>query len=112
MFILEEYSLQEISSLPNRLRFMLSMKDLVRTCTYVCLCTNSEHREITPCVKWPSTEGENNEKFLKRLIVGVAYKRWSLTIGSDYRTLTGKSLFFWRGSRLRQVVAHGFSTVL
>ena len=39
-------------------------------------------------------EGRNNEKFLERLIVAVAYERWSLTIGSDYRTLTGKSLVF------------------
>ena len=34
------------------------------------------------------------------------------TRGSNSRALTGKNLVFWLGGRLREVVAHGGSTVL
>ena len=52
-------------------------------------------------------------------MVGVAYRRWSFTTGFNYKALTGKiSVFrcFGRrslmgGGRLREVVAHGGSTV-
>ena len=76
------------------------------------LCTYSGRRKIKPCIKWPFTGGQKQWKVFKTSHRRVAYKRWSLRIDSDYRTLTGKSLVFWRGSRLRQVVAHGVSTVL
>ena len=42
----------------------------------------------------------------------VAYERWSFTIGSEYSNLSGKSLEFWIGGHLWEVVAHGGSTVL
>ena len=32
--------------------------------------------------------------------VAVAYERWSLARGSNYRLLTGKNLVFWIGGRL------------
>ena len=50
-------------------------------------------------------------------MVGVAYRRWSFTRGSNYKALTGKIFgvldwrSFIRGGRLREVVAHGGSTV-
>ena len=44
-------------------------------------------------------------------MVAVAYSRWSVAIGSNSKALTGKILVFWIGGRLREVVAHGDSTV-
>ena len=44
-------------------------------------------------------------------MVAVAYRRWSFTRGSNYKALTGKILVFWIGVRLREVIAHGGSTV-
>ena len=44
-------------------------------------------------------------------MVAVAYSRWSVAIGSNSKALTGKILVFWIGGRLREVVAHGGSTV-
>ena len=44
--------------------------------------------------------------------IAVAYKRWSFTKGSNYRALPGKILVFWRGGRLREVIAHRGSTVI
>ena len=50
-------------------------------------------------------------------MVAVAYSRWSVAIGSNFKALTGKILVFWDwrsligGGRLREVVAHGGSTV-
>lgn len=108
MYILEENSLQEIYSLPNvQVRVVNESSSYTLTWVHAANVERSNHAS-----NGRLQEGKINEKFLKRLIVGVAYKRWSLAIGSDYRTLTGKSLVFWRGSRLRQVVAHGVSTIL
>ena len=51
-------------------------------------------------------------------VVAVAYERLSFTSGSNYRLLTGKNfgvLDKWslmRGGRLREVLAHGGSTIL
>ena len=45
-------------------------------------------------------------------MVAVAYRRWSFTRGSNCKALTGKILVFWIGGRLREVVAHGGSTVV
>ena len=45
-------------------------------------------------------------------MVAVAYRRWSFTRGSNYKALTGKILVFWIGVRLREVIAHGGSTVV
>ena len=45
-------------------------------------------------------------------MVAIAYRRWSFTRGSNCKALTGKILVFLIGSRLREVVAHGGSTVL
>ena len=45
-------------------------------------------------------------------VVAVANKRWSFTRGSNYRALIRKNLVFWIGGRLREVVAHGGSTVV
>ena len=50
----------------------------------------------------------------------VAYRRWSFTKGSNFKSLTGKILVFWfggslsvmGGDRLREVVTNGGSTVL
>ena len=44
-------------------------------------------------------------------VVVVAYRRWSFTRGSNCNALTEKILVFWIGGRLREVVAHGGSTV-
>ena len=44
-------------------------------------------------------------------MVAVAYRRWSFTRGSYCKPLTGKILVFWIGGRLREVVAHGGSTL-
>ena len=44
-------------------------------------------------------------------MVAVAYRRWSFTRGSNCKALTGKVLVFWIDGRLREVVAHGGSTV-
>ena len=46
------------------------------------------------------------------IAVAVAYRKWSFTRGSNCKALTGKILLFWIGGRLREVVAHGGSTVL
>ena len=61
------------------------------------------------CDKWSLTGSK--KKFLK--MAAVAYKRWSLTRGSNYSDLTGDILELWlkRGGRLRGVVARGGSTV-
>ena len=45
-------------------------------------------------------------------MVAVAYRRWLFTRGSNCKALTGKILVFWIGGRLREVVAHGGSTVV
>ena len=45
-------------------------------------------------------------------MVAVAYRRWLFTRGSNCEALTGKILVFWIGGRLREVVAHGGSTVV
>ena len=53
-------------------------------------------------------------------MVAVAYRRWSFTRGSNFKSLTGKILVFWfggslsvmGGDRLREVVTNGGSTVL
>ena len=44
-------------------------------------------------------------------MVAVAYRRWLFTRGYNCQALTGKILVFWIGGRLREVVAHGGSTV-
>ena len=44
-------------------------------------------------------------------MVAVAYRRKSFTRGSNCKALTGKVLVFWMSGRLREVVAHGGSTV-
>ena len=48
---------------------------------------------------------------LPQKVVAVAYERWSFTRGSNYRAFTGNIFVFWIGGRLREVVAHGGSTV-
>ena len=55
------------------------------------------------------------------MLVAVAYRRWSFTRGSNSgcncKALTGKVVVFWTewslmgAGRLREVVAHGGSTV-
>ena len=40
-------------------------------------------------------------------VVAVAYRRWSFTRRSNCKALTGKTLVFWIGFRLWEVVAHG-----
>ena len=52
-------------------------------------------------------------------MVAVAYRRWSFTRDSNCKALSGKILVFWvgghlslEGGRLREVVAHGGSTVM
>ena len=45
-------------------------------------------------------------------MVLVAYRRWSFTRVFNCKALTGKMLVFWIGGRLREVIAHGGSTVL
>ena len=48
----------------------------------------------------------------KVVMVAVEYGRLTLlTRGSNYRLLTGKNWVFWIGSPLREVDAHGGSTV-
>ena len=49
--------------------------------------------------------------FQAQKVVKVAYRRWSFTRDSDCKSLTEKVLVFWIGGRLREVVAHGGSTV-
>ena len=44
-------------------------------------------------------------------VSAVAYERCSFTRGSNYRALPGKNWVFWIGGRLREVVAHGGSSV-
>ena len=44
-------------------------------------------------------------------MVAVAYERWSFTKGYNCIDFAGKILVFWIGSRLREVVSHGGSTV-
>lgn len=95
MYILEENSLREISSLPNvQVHVFNESSSYTLTCVHTANVERSNHAS-----NGRQQEGKNNGKFLQRLIVGVAYERWSLTIGSDYRTLTGRSLVFWRGGR-------------
>lgn len=104
LFPEKENSMQKISSLPS-----VQVHVVNESSSYTLICVERSNHASNDRLQ----ESKNNGKFLKRLIVGVAYKRWSLSIASDYRTLNGKSLVFWIGtSRLRQVVAHGVSTVL
>ena len=52
---------------------------------------------------------KNSEKWQCRCL-----KEWSRSLmrgRSNCRALTGKNLVFWMGDRLREVVAHGGSTV-
>ena len=44
-------------------------------------------------------------------MVAVSYKRWSFTRGSNCKAFRGEILVFWISGRLREVVAHGGSTV-
>ena len=44
-------------------------------------------------------------------MVAVAYRRWSFTRDSHCKSLTREVLVFWIVGRLREVVAHGGSTV-
>ena len=53
--------------------------------------------EIRECVMRSLTRG---------LVVGVAYRRWSFTTGSNCKALTGKVLVCWIGGRLWEVVAY------
>ena len=39
-------------------------------------------------------------KLSAQQVVGVAYRRWSFTRGSNCKDLTGKILVFWIGARL------------
>ena len=45
-------------------------------------------------------------------MVVVAYERWAFTRDSTYRDVTRKNLVFWKGGRLREVVAHGGLTLI
>ena len=51
-------------------------------------------------------------------MIAIAYRRWSFTRGSNCKALTGKIFVFFDGrsliggGRIREVVAHGGSTVV
>ena len=54
-------------------------------------------------------ELKNNRKslnFQAQKVVAVAYRRWSFTIGSNCKALTGKILVFRIGGPLWEVVAY------
>ena len=53
---------------------------------------------------------ENSKTFILKKVI-IAYERWSFTGGSDYKALTAKYWCLDKWS-LREVVAHGDSTVL
>ena len=72
--------------------------------------------ELRPLVKYNGRlqEVESGGKLLdrqSRKVVAVAYRSWSFTRSSICKAPTGKFLVFWIGGRLREVVAHGGSTV-
>ena len=54
-------------------------------------------------------EVKNDRKslnFQAQKVVGVAYRRWSFTRGSNCKALTEKVLVFWISGRLQQMVAY------
>ena len=56
-------------------------------------------------------EVKNNGKSLTvarqaQKVVAVAYRSWLFTRGSNCKALTGKTLVFWIGGRLWEVVAY------
>ena len=65
--------------------------------------------EIRECIKWLLTTGQKQWKIINRQaqkVVMVAYRRWSLTRGSNCKALTGKILVFWIGGCLWKVVSN------
>ena len=70
--------------------------------------------EISEGIKWSLTIGKKQWKMINRQaqkVVTVAYRRWSFTRGSNFKTLTWKILVFWIGDHLREVVLYGGLTV-
>ena len=77
--------------------------------------THSEQKRSDKLSSGRLQEVQNNGKslnFQSQKVVVVAYRRWSFTRGSNCKALTGKMLVFWIGGSLREVVAHGGSTVM
>lgn len=69
MYILEENSLQEISSLPNvQVHVVNESSSYTLTCVHTANVERSNHAS-----NGRLQEGKNNEKFLKRLIIAIAY---------------------------------------
>ena len=69
MYILEENSLQEISSLPNvQVHFFNESSSYTLTCIHTVKEERSNHAS-----NGRLQGGRNNEKFLKRRIVAIAY---------------------------------------
>ena len=65
--------------------------------------------EIRECIKWLLTTGQKQWKIINRQaqkVVMVAYRRWSLTRGSNCKALTGKILVFRIGGCLWKVVSN------
>ena len=69
MYILEENSLQEISSLPN---VQVHVVNESSSCTLTCVNTANVARSNHES-NGRLQEGKNNEKFLKHLIIAIAY---------------------------------------
>ena len=53
-------------------------------------------------VKWSLTGGKTQ----KKILVAVAYERWSLASGPKYSDLTWKLLVFWKTGGRGEVVAY------
>ena len=72
---------------------------------------SSRLREVV-AYKNRTTGGLFREEVINRQaqkVAAVAYWRWSFTRGSNCKALTGKSLMFWTGGRLWEVVAKRWS---
>ena len=69
---------------------------------------HTANMEIRPFVKWSLKEVKNNENY--NAVTSKSgrgrLRGWSFTRDSNYRALTGKSLLFWIGDRLWEVVAY------
>ena len=75
---------------------------------------HSANIEIRECVKWSLTRGLRQWKIINRQaqkVAAGAYRRWSFTRDSKCKALTGKSLVFWIGGCLWEVVVYRGSTV-
>ena len=77
----------------------------------LCKHRDQKMRQVVALKRFKKTM-ENHYNCQGQKVVAFGCRRWSFTRGSNCNALTGKILVFWIGSCLREVVAHGVSTVL